>query len=162
MACIYLSFAAGGATFIVNYSAESENPTKDIPFVIIASTAAIVVVYAIMATRSRCNSSRRSCQYASYVSAVTFMPKSIYTFFVVGGAMFALLTTLNFSIGMLVQPVLVACNDGWLPKSLAKRNKKFGTAHIILICLYVMSIFPIICGMDITTVANSTAILTTA
>lgn len=163
MACIYLSFAAGGATFIVNYSAESENPTKDIPFVIIASTAAIVVVYAIMATIAAGSIPvEEAANMPLSVSAVTFMPKSIYTFFVVGGAMFALLTTLNFSIGMLVQPVLVACNDGWLPKSLAKRNKKFGTAHIILICLYIMSIFPIVCGMDITTVANSTAILTTA
>ena len=40
------------------------------------------------------------------VSAVVFMPKAVYTFFVVGGAMFALLTTLNFSIGMMTYPAL--------------------------------------------------------
>ena len=50
LASIYLTFAAGGATYVVNFSAEAENPTKDIPFVIIVSTAAIVVLYAVMAT----------------------------------------------------------------------------------------------------------------
>ncbi|MDO5418381.1 MAG: amino acid transporter, partial [Lachnospiraceae bacterium] len=33
LASVYLTFAAGGATYVVNYSSESENPTKDIPFV---------------------------------------------------------------------------------------------------------------------------------
>ena len=47
------------------------------------------------------------------ISAAVFMPKTVYTFFVVGGAMFSLLTTLNFNIGMIVYPVMTAKMDGF-------------------------------------------------
>lgn len=163
LASVFLTFAAGGATYVVNYSAEAENPTKDIPFVIIASTAGVVILYAVMAAiASGSIPVEQAAGQPLSVSAVTFMPKSMFTFFVVGGAMFALLTTLNFSIGMVVFPVMKACQDGWLPKGLAKTNKKFGTAHRILLLFYLVALLPILFGIDITTVANSTVILTTA
>lgn len=163
MASVYLTFAAGGATFVVNYSAESKNPTKDIPFVIIVSTIAVVAVYAVMATiASGSVPVEQAANMPLSVSAVTFMPSAVFTFFVVGGAMFALLTTLNFNIGMIVYPVLKACDDGWLPKSLAVKNKKFDTAHRILLALYIIALVPILLGININEVANSTVILTSA
>ncbi len=98
LASIYLTFAAGGATYVVNFSAEAENPTKDIPFVIIVSTAAIVVLYAVMATiAAGVLPVEQVANKPLSVSASSFMPDAVYTFFVVGGAMFALLTTLNFN-----------------------------------------------------------------
>ena len=36
--------------YVVNYSGEAKDPTRDIPFVIIVSTGAIVVLYALMST----------------------------------------------------------------------------------------------------------------
>lgn len=90
------------------------------------------------------------------------MPKAVYTFFVVGGAMFALLTTLNFNIGMLVYPLKKASEDGWLPKKLADTNQRFGTAHWILLAIYLISVLPILAGLDLSTIANSTVILTTS
>lgn len=124
LASIYLTFAAGGAQYVVNYSSVSKNPTKDIPFVIIASTAAVVLVYAVMSTvAAGVLPVDQVANQPLSVSAVAFMPKTIYTFFVVGGAMFALLTTLNFNIGMIVYPIAGACADGWLPKKLAEKIK---------------------------------------
>lgn len=162
LASVYLTFAAGGASYVVNYSSEAKNPTKDIPFVIIASTIAVVLVYAVMATVAA--GVLPVAQVANQplsVSAASFMPNSVYTFFVVGGAMFALLTTLNFNIGMIVYPVVRGCEDGWLPKKLAVRNKKFGSAHLILIVFYLIGVLPILAGLDLNTVANSTVILFT-
>lgn len=163
LASIYLTFAAGGATYVVNFSAESKNPTKDIPFVIIVSTAAIVVLYAVMATISAgVLPVEEVANKPLSVSAISFMPKAVYTFFVVGGAMFALLTTLNFNIGMLVYPLKKASDDGWLPKKLTDTNKRFGTAHWILLAIYLISVLPILLGLDLSTIANSTVILTTS
>ncbi|MCI5872980.1 MAG: APC family permease [Roseburia sp.] len=162
LASIYLTFAAGGATYVVNYSAEAKNPTKDIPFVIIASTAAVVIVYAIMSTvAAGVLPVEQVANQPLSVSAEAFMPKTVYTFFVVGGAMFALLTTLNFNIGMIVYPMERACKDGWLPAKFAERNNKFGSAHYILLFLYLIGIVPIWIGLDLNTVANSTVILFT-
>jgi len=161
LASVYLTFAAGGATYVVNYSSEAKNPTKDIPMVIIISTACIVVLYAVMsAIAAGVLPVAQTANQPLSTSAVVFMPKAVYTFFVVGGAMFALLTTLNFSIGMMVYPALRACEDGWLPKKLAETNKRFGTAHWILLIFYLVGIVPLLVGLDITTVANSTVIIT--
>ena len=162
MASIYLTFAAGGATYVVNYSSESENPTKDIPFAIIVSTVGIVLLYAVMSTiAAGVLPVAEVADKPLSVAAAVFMPKSVFTFFVVGGAMFALLTTLNFSIGMIVFPTIRACADGWLPKKLAVRNKKFGTTHLILLVFYLIGIVPILLGINLNTIANSTVILTT-
>lgn len=163
LASIYLSFAAGGATYVVNYSSEAKNPTKDIPLVIIVSTASIVIIYAIMATiAAGVLPISEVANKPLSVSAQSFMPASIYTFFVVGGAMFALLTTLNFSIGMMTFPAMKACKDGWLPKSLANCNKRFGTPHWILLIFFLVGIVPILLGINLNTVANSTVIITTS
>lgn len=161
LASIYLTFACGGANYVVNYSSQAKNPTKDIPLVIIVSTLGIGVVYAIMAAIAAgvLPVSQVANQPLS-VAAAEFMPSAVFTFFVVGGAMFALLTTLNFSIGMMVYPVLRACSDGWLPKGLASTNKKWGTPHWILLVFYLVGIIPIIIGLDLTTIANSTVIVT--
>ncbi len=163
LASIYLNFACGGATYVVNYSGEAKDPTRDIPFVIIVSTGAIVVLYALMSTiAAGVLPVDQVANQPLSVSAATFMPKAVFTFFVVGGAMFALLTTLNFSIGMCTYPALRACADGWLPKGLAVRNKRFGTPHWILLVFYLIGFLPILFGIDLSTVANSTVILTTA
>ena len=163
LASVYLNFACGGATYVVNYSSQAKNPTKDNPFVIIVSTGAIVVLYAVMSTIAAgvLPVSEVANQPLS-VSAAVFMPGPVHTFFVVGGAIFALLTTLNFSSGMMTYPALRACKDGWLPKGLATCNKKFGTPHWILLAFYLIGLVPILVGLDLTTVANSTVILTTA
>lgn len=162
MASIYLTFAAGGATYVVNYSSEAENPTKDIPFVIILSTAAVVLLYAVMSTiAAGVLPVSEVANKPLSIAAQTFMSPAVYTFFVVGGAMFALLTTLNFSIGMMTFPAMRACRDGWLPKKLGETNKRFGTCHWILLCFYLIGTIPCLLGMDLSVVANSTVILTT-
>lgn len=162
LASIYLTFAAGGATYVVNYSSAAKNPTKDIPFVIIASTAIVVLVYAVMSTvAAGVLPVDQVANQPLSISAAVFMPKTVYTFFVVGGAMFSLLTTLNFNIGMIVYPVMTGCKDGWLPKKLAVKNKKFGSAYLILLLFYLIGIVPILLGLDLNTIANSTVILFT-
>lgn len=162
IASVYLTFAAGGAQYVVNYSAVAKNPTKDIPFAMAASTLGVVVIYAVMATvAAGVLPVEQVANQPLSVSAGAIMPKGIYTFFVVGGAMFALLTTLNFNIGMIVFPVSRASADGWLPKKLAVRNERFGSAHLILLMFYIVAIGPIIIGLDLNTVANSTVILFT-
>lgn len=163
LASIYLTFAAGGATFVVNYSSEAKNPTKDIPIVIIISTAAVVLLYAVMSTiAAGVLPIDQVANKPLSVTAMTFMSGPIYTIFVVGGAMFALITTLNFNIGMMCAPVMRACEDGWLPRGLAKRNKRFGSLHRILLAFYLIAFIPILLGIDLSTIANSTVILTTA
>lgn len=92
--------------------------------------------------------------------AESIMPKSLYIFFIVGGAMFSLLTTLNASIGWITRPVVQAANDGWLPKFMGNIHPKFKTPANALLLFYIIGIIPIMLDLDISIVSSSTVILT--
>lgn len=163
LAASFLTFAVGGATYVVNFSAEAENPTRDIPIVIIVSTLGVVIVYALMSTvAAGVLPVAEVVNKPLSVSAAAFMSPGAYTFFVVGGAMFALLTTLNFSIGMMTYPIKRACEDGWLPKKFANCNRRFGTPHWILLAMFLIGFLPILFRINLNTIASSTVILTTS
>ena len=78
IASVYLTFAAGGANYVVNYSGQAQNPTKDIPIVIIVSTSAIVVLYAVMSTiAAGVLPVDQVANQPLSVSAVVFMPRAV-------------------------------------------------------------------------------------
>lgn len=163
MASAYLSFAAGGAQVVINFSGEAKKPTVDIPFAIIVPTISISVVYAIMGTIAAgvlpvADVANKSLALV----AEAIMPRPVYIFFIVGGAMFALLTTLNASIGWMCRPILQAAKDGWLPRVFSRLHPKFATPINILLLFYVIGIVPILAGLDISIVSNSTVILSSA
>lgn len=161
LASVFLTFAVGGGTFIVSYSSEAKNPQRDIPLAMVISTLLVAVFYAFIAlVAAGTISVTEAANQPLSVSAAVFMPPAAYTFFVVGGAMFALLTSMNFSIGNMVFPTIVACRDGWLPKFLTRTNKRFGTNHLILIAVYIVALVPILLGINMQTAANATLILT--
>ena len=124
-AASYLTYATGGAQVILAFSAEAKNPTSDIPKVIIIATLSVAFLYALLATVIG------GVMPADQVIAIgnlapiadMIMPKPLYYFFVIGGAGFALGTTLNSSIASNFPPMLRAAKDGWFPGVLAKTNK---------------------------------------
>ncbi|MFR1051669.1 MAG: APC family permease [Oscillospiraceae bacterium] len=161
MASAYLSFAAGGATYVINFSGEAKNPTRDIPFAIIAPTVGISIIYAVMGTIAAgvlpvADVANKSLALV----AEAIMPHPVYVFFIVGGAMFALLTTLNASIGWMCRPFIQASKDGWLPSLFARVHPKFGTPVAVLLMFYILGLVPILLGLDISTVSSATVILT--
>lgn len=163
MASAYLSFAAGGAQVVINFSGEAKKPTVDIPFAIIVPTVGISVVYALIGTIAAgvlpvADVANKSLALV----AEAIMPKPIYVFFIVGGAMFALLTTLNASIGWMCRPILQAARDGWLPGVFGRLHPKFATPVNLLLLFYFIGIVPILAGLDISIVSNSTVILSSA
>ena len=154
------TWAIGGANVIVYLGAEAKNPTKDIPFVIIVATLVIALFYALMATVAAgvLPISEVANQPLSVVAA-KILPRPVYIFFIVGGAMFALTTTLNAALGWVTKPILQACVDGWLPSGLGAISKKYKTPYIILTLLYLESLVPIFFEFNISTIGNMAVIL---
>ena len=91
--------------------------------------------------------------------AFSIMPYGLYVFFIIAGALFALLTTINGTIGYMTKPIVLACRDGWLPKRLGVLHKKFKTPWAVLILCYVMICLPWVAEINLNTIANSTVIL---
>ena len=148
-AASYLTYATGGATVILAFSADAKNPTKDIPIVIIISTLAVAFLYACLATVIG------GVLPADEVIAIgnlapiadMIMPKPLYYFFVVAGAGFALGTTLNSSIASNFPPMLRAAKDGWFPGVLAKTNKH-GVPYVWMFIRMALNIAVVASGFD--------------
>ena len=159
-AASFLTFATGGATIIVNFSAEAINPQNDIPFVTIVSTLGVSILYALLATCIGGILPAEEVITAGNLSVIAraIMPSWAYFIFVIGGACFALGTTLNASIGWVTKPLLQAVEDGWLPSVLGKLSR-YGTPYILQIIFYVINIVAVIAGLDVSQLGQLTLII---
>ncbi len=148
-AASYLTYATGGAQVILAFSGEAKNPTKDIPVVIIIATLSVAFLYALLATviggvlpADEVISIGNLAPIADMI-----MPKPLYYFFVIGGAGFALGTTLNSSIASTFPPMLRAAQDGWFPGVLAKTNKH-GVPFVWMFIRAALNIAVVASGFD--------------
>ncbi|MBR5520414.1 MAG: APC family permease [Oscillospiraceae bacterium] len=159
-AASFLTFATGGATIIVNFSAEAINPQKDIPFVIVVSTVGVAILYALLATCIGGILPAEEVMAAGNLSVIAkaVMPTWAYYIFVIGGACFALGTTLNASLGWVTKPLLQAIEDGWLPASLGKLNK-YGIPATLLTIFYVINMAAILFGLDVSSLGQLVLII---
>ena len=135
---VLLTWATAGGIDMVNLSAEAKNPTKDLPQVIMVSTIAIAVFYALIGVVAAgvLPVSVTADQPLDIVAKEIF-PNALFLFFVIGGALLALSTTLNATFAWITKPVLQACNDGWLPQKLGYIHPKFKTPMFILVLFYI-------------------------
>ena len=156
-----LTFAVGGAFVIVNLSAEAKKPTRDIPIAIITSTLLVAVLYAAIGIVAAgvLPVSQVAGQSLNLI-AEHVLPKAVYAFFMVCGAMFALISTINAQYAWATKPIMQACDDGWLPKKLAYLHPKYKTPVILLSILYVIAVVSIISGLDISVLGNLSLIST--
>ncbi|WP_102341878.1 APC family permease [Galactobacillus timonensis] len=149
-----LSFACGGAKFIAENGDDIENPASTIPKAIFASTSLVAVFYAFIGIVASGVLPIETVAYENLTQvAQEIFPTWLYIFFVFGGAMFALLTTLNGTLSWVTRGLEAAAREGWLPESWAKENKN-GVPVIILGVFFVMGALPIVTGMDLTLISN--------
>lgn len=154
MAVGLLSFATGGAQVVAELGGEMKNPGRDIPLTIIVSTLGVGVLYAFMATIATGILPIADVANKPLTDvARTILSGPLFIFFMVGGAMFALATTLNATLSWVTKGIMIACADGWLPKSLGIVNKRFGTPHWLLTVFYVIGVIPILTGLPLTIIS---------
>ena len=150
-----VSFATGGAQVVAELGGEMKNPKRDIPIVIIIATIFVGLLYAFIASIAVGVLPIPEVAGRPLTSvAQEVLPTPVFIFFMVGGAMFALATTLNSTFTWVTKSLLVAIHDGYLPKRLGSVNKRFGTPHWLLLLFYIIGALPIITGMSLNVVAQ--------
>ena len=159
-AASYLTYATGGASVILAFSAEAKNPTKDIPVVIIIATVSVAFLYALLATVIGGVLPADEVLAIGNLAPIAdmIMPKPLYYFFVVAGAGFALGTTLNSSIASNFPPMLRAAKDGWFPGVLAKTNKH-GVPYVWMFIRMALNIAVVASGFDTDTLGKWTLVI---
>lgn len=148
VAAIFLvRFSLVGAEYINEFGNDAENPGKNIPLAMIISTIIVSIIYLGVGFVATGVLPIDEVAYKTLGSvAKSIFSKPIYYFFMVGGAMFAVASSLNAVFAWAPKGLSVAIEDGWLPKFLAKENKKFGTPHYLLLIFYILGMIPILTG----------------
>lgn len=154
MGSALLSFAAGGAKYVAENAGKIENPGKVLPRAMVGSTLLVACFYALIGIVAAgvLPLEQVAFKNLTVVAKEIFSP-AVYLFFVFGGAMFALLTTLNGTLSWVTRGLQASAKEGWLPEYFAKENK--GGAPVLLLLIFgLVGGLPIMLGMDTTMIAT--------
>lgn len=159
-ASAFLTFATFGANSIFQLSGECKNPKTDIPFVLIAATLAVAVLYALVGTvAAGVLPVEEVANQNLGMVARKILSHPMYLFFIIGGALGALASSLNATIAWVTKPLMQACEDGWFPKKLAYLHPKYKTPVVLIGIYYVITIIPIIVGINMEQITNSVLVI---
>lgn len=149
-----LSFATGGAKFLAETGGEVKDPGRTIPRAMIISTFIVAMFYALIGIVASGVLPIEDVAFQNLtLVAQTIFPTWLYLFFVIGGALFALATTLNGTLSWVTRGLQLSAKDGWLPEIFAKENKA-GTPVLLLGVFFVVGSIPILTGMNTTTISS--------
>lgn len=150
LACVILSFATGGAQFISELGGEMANPERDLPRAMLGATLTAAVLFTLVSVVAVGVLPLEQTAGQSLAEvARAILPTPVYLAFIVGAGLFALATSINATFSWATKAVLIACEDGWLPKSLAVVNPRFETPHRLLLGLFLLGATPIALGWEL-------------
>ncbi len=152
-----LTFTYMGSNGIIELGGEIKNPGKVIPAAIFSAIGIVAIIYLLLSIAVVGSVNWKELvkhKEPLIASARSILPHSGFNFFIIGGAVLALLTTLNALFIVGTKSLLAIISDGLLPESLGKINDKFGTPHILLTIIWVLSILGILSGFELKTFAS--------
>ncbi len=158
-----LTFTYFGSNGIIELGGEIRDPGRVIPRAFAISFALVAVLYVAMAVTTVGIAPWKglaACQEPLIEgSALCFgRPGAGFAFFIIGGAVLAITTTLNglFIIG--TKSLLVTIGDRVLPAGLGAVHPRFGSAYLLLTIIWALSIAGVLSGFSLETFANYAAL----
>lgn len=156
-----LTFTYFGSNGIIELGGEIKNPGRVIPRALFIAFPVITTLYILVSIATvgalPWQTLTNSAEPLITVSKC-FLGKFGFAFFIAGGAILALTTTLNALFIVATKSLLVIIDDGILPKWLGRLNKRFGTAHILLTIIWGLSILGVLSGFSLETFASYAAL----
>jgi len=155
-----MAFACMGTSGLVSVAAVTKKPKRLIPLAMILVTAILAVIYAFMAyIAAGILPYEQVAGVNLSVTAKAIMPAAPYMFFLVGGGICAIGSTLLGTVVIYRYPLLQIAEDGWLPK-IFKKQLKSGYPYVGYLAMYVVSAFPILTGMSLEAIVSNIMIPT--
>lgn len=156
-----LTFTYMGANGIIELGGEIINPGRVIPRAFMIAFPTITVVYALVAIATVGAAPAwllvDSAEPLITVGRLT-LGRAGLIFFVTGGAVLALTTTLNALFIVGTKSLLIIVEDRLLPDWLGRLNPRFGTPQILLTIIWIFSIAGIGSGLSLKTLASYAAL----
>jgi len=148
MGAALMSYTCNGFQYVISMGKAAKNPKRDLPLGFFLAALIAAGLYALIGFAAT-----HAYSYADIAGAnlgdlaKLMMPKGLYMFFLVGGALFALGTSMVGGLSASYQPLMASAQDGWLPAVFGKRSKK-GLPYVFIF-LYLVGIIPILLGIDL-------------
>lgn len=143
MAVAMMSFACQGATMPIAMTADAKNPKRSLPKAILLASLVVMVIYCLIGIVSAgILPVEQVADKSLGVVAKEIFPYGVFVVFIIGGACFAIATSLYGAIASVQHPLMATIEDGWLPAFLGKKNKK-GYPWVMMLVLYVIAVVPI-------------------
>lgn len=143
MAIAMMAFACQGATMPVAMTADAQDPKRSLPKAILLASGVVTVVYVLIAIVSSGVLPVEEVAGKNLgVVAKEIFPYPVFVIFIIGGACFAIATSLYGAIAGVQHPLLATIDDGWLPKVLATKTKN-GYPWLMMLVLYAFAVVPI-------------------
>ncbi len=140
LAASILTFTHLGANAVVELGGEIKNPGKTIPRAFLVSIPLVTVLYILVATTAAgVLPWTESAGQPLSVAAQAFMSPVAFHFFILGGGLLAIVTTLNAGFMWGTKSLLVMAADGIFPAFFARVNRRFKTPHRFLIFIYLFA-----------------------
>ena len=136
-----LYFVCLGANFIVDIGDEVASAATAIPRSFAVSIPLVMTLYVLTGLVAIGTIGWEAMAGATLsVPAGGFLSPALETFFIVGGALFAIATTINAVYIIAPKYLLVLAEDGLFPDAVARVNDRFGTPHWGLTVVYAISV----------------------
>ena len=136
-----LFFAYMGANYIIDLGAEIKDAGRTIPCSFAISIPIVILLYSLIGfVAIGAVPWEVSANQPLSVSAGEFLPGPLLIFFIVGGGLLAMVTTLNATFMFGSRYILILGEDEIFPKPLAAVSKKYGTPYRGLLAMYLVSL----------------------
>ena len=143
MAIAMMSFACQGATMPIAMTADAKDPKRNLPKAILLASVVVMVVYSLIGIVSvGILPVDQVADKSLGVVAKEIFPYAVFVVFIIGGACFAIATSLYGAIASVQHPLMATIEDGWLPAFLGKKNKK-GYPWVMMLVLYIVAVVPV-------------------
>lgn len=143
MAVAMMSFACQGATLPIAMTPDAKDPKRSLPKAILLASSVVMVIYCLIGIVSAGTLPVEQVADKSLgVVAKEIFPYGVFVVFIIGGACFAIATSLYGAIASVQYPLMATIEDGWLPAFLGTKNKK-GYPWVMMLVLYVIAIVPV-------------------
>ena len=160
-AVLLFVYSCQGYYMTIAYGRDSKNAKRDIPAALLMTVPTLIVLYVgvAMAGVGVMSVKEYGASTTLVFAAQRIFPTWLFYFFIIGGPIMELLSTLNSSFAYNAITIGQSCDDGWLPATFGKKNAK-GSRVFILAFMYVLGIIPIVFGLSITVITNMVQLFT--
>lgn len=157
-----LTFANIGANAVIELGGEIKNPGRNLPLSLLISIPLVVFIYVLIAIvtvgvlpyQEIVKANEQGLAAAAHV----FMSTGLFSFFIIGGAVLAITTTLHSTFMWATKSMMILSADGLFPKVMVRIHPKYKTPWYFLTTIWALSVFAIIVGVPLKLFANYAAI----